>query len=58
MNSSSCYRLADELVTGQRKLVAVVVVVVVILLGAVCGLLLGFTVLQRLALRQTHADSG
>ena len=41
-----CSRLADELVTGQRKLLAVISVVVVTVLGVVCGLLLGFMLLS------------
>jgi len=48
---NSCYRLADELVTGRRKMLVVVVVVVVTLLGALSGLLLGFTLLQRLSMK-------
>jgi len=56
----SCYRLADELVSGQRKVLVVVAIIVVTVLGAVCGLLLGFTLLQHIprhpdtALIDTH----
>jgi len=36
----ACYRLADDIVTGQRKTLVVLCVVVVIVFGALSGLML------------------
>lgn len=45
----TCYRLADDVVTGQRKTLVVLGVVVVTVFGALSGLLLGFTLLQQIS---------
>ena len=50
----TCYRLADELVTGQRKSLVVLAVVVVTVFGALTGLMLGFTLLEQISL---HAST-
>lgn len=46
----ACYRLADDLVTGQRKTLVVFGVVVVTVFGALSGLMIGFTLLEHLSL--------
>jgi len=47
---NACYQLADDLVSGQRKTLVVLGVVLVTVFGALCGLLLGFTLLQQVSL--------
>jgi len=43
-------RLADDLVTGQRKTLVVLSVVVVTVLGALTGLMIGFTLVEQISL--------
>jgi len=45
----SCYRLADDLITGQRKSLVVLSVVVVTVMGALTGLMIGFTLLAQIS---------
>jgi len=54
----ACYSLADDLVTGQRKTLVVLVVVVVTVLGALSGLLLGFTLLQQISQHALDTQQG
>ena len=51
----TCYRLADDLVTGQRKSLVVLVVVVVMVFGALSGLMLGFTLLEQISMHTGSA---
>jgi len=43
-------KLADDLVTGQRKTLVVLSIVVVTVLGALTGLMIGFTLLEQISL--------
>ena len=43
-------KLADDLVTGQRKALVVLSIVAVTVLGALTGLMIGFTLLEQISL--------
>jgi len=47
-------KLADDIVTGQRKTLVILSVIAVTVLGALTGLMLGFTLLEQISL---HAGS-
>ena len=43
-------KLADDIVTGQRKTLIILSIVVVTVLGALTGLMIGFTLLEQISL--------